>query len=381
MTHGVTTSPHAPLLSQAQGVIINSRPFEGDNLSQILQSLGIPEDQIQKVSSPAEANNLLGSMDLIILDGDLPDALTWAREHLLAPASPALLLTAADSRNPQVTNLMEEHEETDFVGRFWHPHEIKGRIRQLLTGHILKRRLEQQVQERTQELERTVEELVSRLADAIEGRDTHTGQHARRMSLYADALGRKYMACPREGDEIIEEKDLPLLRKAALLHDIGKLAVPDHILNKPDRLTPEEFCVIQSHPNKGTQILKNSDLSVLKRACEVGLTHHEKWNGRGYPQGLSQTGIPLMGRIVAIVDVFDALTGKRPYRKPNSPEEAFNKLESEKDNGHFDPHLLSQFLDIKDEIMEIYKKFPDSDHSQTSYNRKGCLECISYRNL
>jgi len=136
------------------------------------------------------------------------------------------------------------------------------------------------------------------------------------------------------------------------MHDIGKIGIPDNILLKPDKLTDKEFDIIKTHTTIGANILSGSQADVLKLAHEIALNHHEKWNGKGYPNGISHLEIPLSARIVGLVDTFDALTSKRPYKAPYPMEVALDIIQSEREK-HFDPKIVDAFLDDIDEIQRI----------------------------
>ena len=136
------------------------------------------------------------------------------------------------------------------------------------------------------------------------------------------------------------------------MHDIGKIGIPDHILLKPNRLTDKEFDIVKTHTTIGGKILSNSNAKIIMLAEQIALSHHERWNGQGYPNGLSGKDIPLIGRIVAVADVFDALTSKRPYKKTFSLESAINIMKKERGQ-HFDPDVLDIFLANIDEIIKI----------------------------
>ncbi|MCG8569551.1 MAG: two-component system response regulator [Spirochaetes bacterium] len=207
--------------------------------------------------------------------------------------------------------------------------------------------LEQKVVERTKEVVETRLEIIQRLGRAAEYKDNETGMHVIRMSkisqLIALAAGEK--------KEFAE-----LILNAAPMHDVGKIGIPDHILLKPGKLTAEEWSIMKKHPQIGANIIDQHPSALLTQAHAAALTHHEKWDGSGYPAGLKETSIPLIGRIVAIADVFDALTSKRPYKEPWPIEQAIDLIESEK-NKHFDPELVDAFLTIIEEVKAIHCQF------------------------
>jgi putative two-component system response regulator len=193
------------------------------------------------------------------------------------------------------------------------------------------------------ELQSAYLDTINRLALAAEFKDEETGDHISRMSEYSALLAEKYG---------LEARDVQNIRYASPMHDIGKIGIPDKILLKPDRLTPSEFETIKNHTTIGASILSNSRAEVLKVAHDIALTHHEKWNGRGYPHGLKKQEIPVCGRIVGIMDVFDALTSNRPYKAPYPFELARDIIKSERAKS-FDPDLVDIFIAHMDAFVRI----------------------------
>ncbi|ANO34545.1 two-component system response regulator [Vibrio breoganii] len=213
------------------------------------------------------------------------------------------------------------------------------------------RELYLKVKEQTDEINQTKLEVIQRLGRAAEYKDNETGLHVQRMAHYCHLLA---IATG------MNEADADLLRDAAPMHDIGKIGIPDGILLKDDKLTAEEWEVMKTHVNIGGDILYGSNNSaVLQLAHTVAMTHHEKFNGKGYPAGISGEDIPLVGRISAIADVFDALTSPRPYKKAWDTEDAFQLLVDERGE-HFDPKLVDIFLEHKQQILEIKQRLADS---------------------
>lgn len=198
------------------------------------------------------------------------------------------------------------------------------------------------------ELQESYLDTIHRLVLAAEFKDENTSEHLIRISKYCELLAQK-MGLPKERVEKITY--------AAPMHDIGKIGIPDSILNKPGKLTEEEFEVIKTHTTIGANILNNSKSEILQTAKKIAVSHHEKWNGEGYPYGLKGQNIPVEGRIVAIADVFDALTTERPYKKAFSIEITCNIIR-EKRGEHFDPEITDIFFENLDELLEI-KKFVD----------------------
>jgi len=212
------------------------------------------------------------------------------------------------------------------------------------------RRKIHQLEKAQEELRLSREETVQRLALAAEFRDTDTARHLRRMSLYSHLLARRYG---------LEADRCELIRIASPMHDIGKIGTPDHILLKPGKFSREEFEVITQHSEMGRHILDGSEAELLKLAALIAWTHHEKFDGTGYPRGLAGDTIPLEGRIAAVADTFDALTTKRVYKPAFSIEQTLDIMRENRGK-HFDPSLLDTFLGAMDEVLVIKNKFSDA---------------------
>jgi putative two-component system response regulator len=202
---------------------------------------------------------------------------------------------------------------------------------------------------RAAEVETTRLEIIRRLGRAAEYRDNETGLHVIRMSHYSRLLGEKAGLNSRASD---------LLLNAAPMHDIGKIGIPDRILLKPSPLDAGEWKTMQEHPQIGAKIIGRDSSELLQLAQTIALTHHEKWDGSGYPEGLAGEKIPLAGRIIAIADVFDALTTKRPYKNAWPVEEAIDHLKVQSGK-HFDPQLLPLFLDRIDDVLKVKNQWAD----------------------
>jgi len=200
--------------------------------------------------------------------------------------------------------------------------------------------LEEAVHVRTSELRETQLEIIQRLAAATESRDEETGLHLERIGLLCERVGLVLGLSAAEAET---------LRHASLLHDVGKIAVPDAILTKPGKLTEEEWVVMRRHAEAGAHILSGSSAPVMRMAEEIALTHHERWDGGGYPAGLAGEQIPLVGRICAVCDVFDALLSPRPYKEPWPLHEALDELRRERGK-HFDPAVVDAFMTLVDDL-------------------------------
>jgi putative two-component system response regulator len=290
--------------------------------------------------------------DLILLDLAMPGLDGYAvcqalREHPATRHVPVIFLTSHQDEFCEIRAF--EHGATDYLSKPVGPKQLQIRVRAHLAFAQNQRLLERRVAERTQENEHLQQDLLDSLSRAAEFRDNETGQHVQRMSHYSRLLAQA---------ADVDETTTELLFRAAPLHDVGKIGIPDRILLKPGPLTDEEFALVRQHPEIGAAILGGRESPLMSLARTVALTHHERWDGHGYPQGLDGESIPLEGRIVAIADVFDALTSERPYKAPWSTDEAIDWMREQRGQ-HFDPRLLDRFLDIQPEILDIKRKFAD----------------------
>nr|HID59845.1 HD domain-containing protein [Desulfobacterales bacterium] len=215
-----------------------------------------------------------------------------------------------------------------------------------------------------QYLQQAYLDTIHRLVLAAEYRDEGTGSHIVRISRYSALIAERF-GLPAD--------DVQNIVYAAPMHDVGKIGIPDSILMKPGKLTDEEFEIMKTHTTIGANILANSKAKILQVAHQIALSHHEKWNGKGYPQGLSGDKIPLVGRIVSLADVFDALTSRRPYKEPYPVEVALEIIKKERGK-QFDPDLVDVFLGNIDEILKIKKEVDsakDAPFSLLAYEKRG----------
>jgi putative two-component system response regulator len=247
---------------------------------------------------------------------------------------PILILTADTA--PETKQAALSMGAKDFLGKPFDAVEALLRIHNLLESRFLYRqlraqndRLDQKVRQRTRELEDTQHDILTRLAQAAEYRDDQTGEHTRRVGHMAALLARELG---------LSEDEAELIRQAAPLHDLGKIGIPDAVLMKPGKLTPEELAVMRSHTEIGALLLSGSQFPLLRLAEEIARTHHEWWNGNGY-RGLAGEAIPLASRIVAVADTFDAITHDRPYRAAASIRAALDELRREAGR-QFDPRVV-----------------------------------------
>lgn len=192
-------------------------------------------------------------------------------------------------------------------------------------------------------------EVIERLARAAEWRDDDTAQHVQRVSAISYLIAR---------EAGLDAEQCCLIRDASPMHDLGKIGVPDGILRKPGKLTPEEFELVQQHSNIGADILRGGTTPIVQMAEVIARWHHERWDGTGYPDGLRGEEIPLPARVVAIADVFDALSSRRPYKEPWPMVKAIEAIRSLAGT-HFDPHLVECFLNVLPEVAEVMERYPE----------------------
>ncbi len=265
---------------------------------------------------------------------------------------PTVVVLTAQTALEHRLNVLQQGAR-DFISKPFEIPELLARVHNSLETHLLQARLrndnillEQRVAERTQELHDSRLEIIRRLGRAAEFRDNETGLHIIRMSKYSELLGR----CAGMSDGEAE-----LLLQASPMHDIGKIGIPDQILLKPGKLNAEEWETMKQHAQIGADLLDGSSAPLLVVAREIALTHHEKWDGSGYPHALRGESIPLVGRIVAVADVFDALTSERPYKAAWPIPKAIELLQAERDR-HFDGRLVDLFIANLDAVLAIRER-------------------------
>lgn len=314
--------------------------------------------------------------DLILTDVNMPemDGYELCEAVKGNPATmdiPIILVTAQDDRDSLVRGLSIGAD--DFLVKPVNLSELQARVRNLLLvkdyrDHMKRytAELETQVSIRTQELNQAFEQLkqvnlqlkestldtIRRLSTAAEYRDSDTGAHIWRMSQYSQVVARKMELSSDIVDNILY---------ASPMHDVGKIAIPDHILLKPSKLTKEEWSVMEKHTLIGELILSGSDQPLLAMAGEIAGGHHERWDGSGYPRGLSGEDTPLTARVTTVADVYDALTTKRVYKDAWSTDEALEYIKKQS-GSHFDPACADAFLKSRDEIVAIQQTIPDQDN-------------------
>jgi putative two-component system response regulator len=332
------------LCQTAQILVIDDDPLNVGLLRNLLNRVGYTS--VSGLTDPQEVEAFVAANppDLVLLDLHMPKrdgfaVLEALKPLILSDRLPVIVVTGDDSNDARRHALTAGAR--DFVAKPFDITEVAIRVRNQLETRVLfhdlrkqNRTLRDSVRGRTQELETTRVEMLERLAIAAEYRDDMTLHHAERVGqlvgLMAEALG--YPA-----------PEVALMIRAAKLHDVGKIGIPDALLRKPGPLTPLETRVMQTHTTIGARILGGSDVPLLQLAETMAISHHERWDGTGYPRGLKGEDIPIVGRMLAVADTFDAITTDRPYRKGRSPEEALEEIAAER-NRQFDGALVDALL-------------------------------------
>ncbi|MFO0773741.1 MAG: response regulator [Nitrospiraceae bacterium] len=320
-----------------------------------------------------EARQRMAEQDfaLALCDVNMPgeSGMDLARHILTGDSTTAcIMITGLDS--PLLANAALDMGAFGYIIKPFEMHEVMISVANALRRRRLElenrnhmNTLEQMVRTRTialqqalewlerseKELRLSREETIQRLAIAAEFRDQATAKHIQRMSRYCELLARKLG---------LSEEQCDLIRTASPMHDIGKIGTPDHVLLKPGKFTPEEFTVISQHAEIGYRILSGSDAELLKVAAIIAWTHHERYDGTGYPRGLKGDAIPLEGRITAIADSFDALTTQRVYKPAFTNDHAVELMRKHRGT-HFDPALLDLFLESMDDVLRIQRDYAD----------------------
>jgi len=305
-------------------------------------------------------------VDLILLDCNMPgmsgfDVLAKLQENEWYKTIPVIFLTGSVDGDDEVKAL--SNGAMDYLLKPIKEQSLEQRVSLQIELQGYRNELEQLVAERTEDLYKANQKLMERekitlelLAKAGDLRDHDTGEHIARTTNYVRIIAEDLVTHPKEGYEMTRMQAHDIT-DAAKLHDIGKVAMPDGVLLKPGKLTPEEFDIIKTHPIHGADLLaeaveKLGDDDLLNEGRNIAYAHHEKWNGTGYPRKLAGADIPLSARIAAIADVFDALTSERPYKKAFSNEEAFSILYNDA-GSHFDPYLIEVVKRHEEDFAKI----------------------------
>jgi putative two-component system response regulator len=353
----------APLDGDSERIlVIEDDPQELKLLTRLLDQAGY---RCSAAADAAEADELVARQrfDLLLADVHLPgeSGLQLVKRVLgKYPQTAAVMVTGSD--DPALANNAIEIGTYGYIMKPFARNEVLIGVKHAICRQKLaienaaqRETLEQIVRARTAALERSTtrlklsrEETIRRMSRAVEYRDEETGGHTERMSAYCAMLAAKLGL------------DVESIRIASPLHDVGKVALPDHILLRPGALTPEERDEMERHTWIGHQILSGSGSALLELGATIALTHHEKWDGSGYPRRLAGNAIPLEGQVAAVADVFDALTSHRPYRPAFSIEKAVEIMRAERGH-HFDPRLVDLFLENIDEVTELRDRYTPAD--------------------
>ena len=349
-------------LSKARILIVDDDPLPGLALQRMLESEGYKNIETIQDSRLVQDKYRENFHDIILLDLSMPhmdgyQVINKLKGEFEDTMPPVLILTGRIEQEFRQQAL--DIGAIDYVTKPFDFDELRSRVRNLLQVQLANKFmrnqneiLEQKVQKRTEEILHTRLQLIQRLGRAAEYRDNETGLHIIRMSKIAMLLGKASGMDDRECD---------LLLNASPMHDVGKIGIPDRILLKPGKLDADEWEIMKTHTHIGADILSGDNSDLLMMAHDIALTHHEKWDGSGYPYGLKGEDIPFVGRICALADVFDALMSDRPYKHGWSIDQAIDLIINKERNKHFDPTLVDHFQQLLPEIINIQKKYSEPE--------------------
>jgi len=319
-------------------LLVDDEPLNLQVLRQILQDeyrLLFAKDGMKALELAAKEQPALILLDVMMPQLSGHDVCRRLKQNPFTLNIPVIFVTALAEDIDEVQGF--DAGAVDYITKPVSPLVVRARIKTHLTLVSM------------HELKETRLQIVQRLGMAAEYKDNETGRHVIRMSHYSRIIALAAGFSPAFADDVLH---------AAPMHDIGKIGVPDSVLRKPGKFTEEEWVIMRKHPEIGAKIIGHHSTGLLKMAHLMALTHHEKWNGTGYPYQLAGEDIPIEGRIVAIADVFDALTTERPYKQAWSVNDAVAHLKAEAGH-HFDPALIPMFLDHLPEIIEIKERWPE----------------------
>ena len=313
--------------------------------------------------------------DLILLDIMMPgmdgyEVCKKLKQDAATNEIPIIFLTALTQEQDEAKGLALG--AVDYITKPFSSHLVKARVRNQLELKLHRDHLEQLVRARTRELELTQEVTIESLGTLAECRDPETGGHIKRTQNYVKLLAEHLKDHPKYKG-YLDDATIDFLYKSAPLHDIGKVGVPDSILLKPGKLTDEEFIEIKRHSVYGRDAIAVSEKrlgkeSFLQYARIIAESHHEKWDGTGYPHGLKYKEIPIPGRLMAIVDVYDALISKRIYKPPFPHDKAVTIITDGKGQ-HFDPDMVDAFLELEDQFRQIALEHADFDEERKNLSK------------
>jgi putative two-component system response regulator len=335
----------SPPFRNARILVVDDEDANIEILKRILLYAGFTRVECTNDSREAAAKYVEHRPDLILLDLHMPhlDGLEVMDQlNEIAEASYLPILILSGDLTPEARRDALSRGAKDFVNKPFQQEELLLRIKTLLETRFLyiqiqsqNQLLEAKVRERTRELVEAQIEIIERLAVAAEFRDDNTGQHTHRVGQMSALLAKQLG---------LTDAQVSLIRRAAELHDVGKIGVPDTILMKMGKLTPEEFEIVKTHTVIGARILSGGKFPLLRLAEEIAFSHHERWDGDGYAR-IRGVDVPLAGRIVAVADVFDALTQQRPYKPAWPVGEAIGEIDRQRGR-QFDPGVVDAFLRV-----------------------------------
>jgi len=328
----------------------------------VLRGILVDEYKVKAATDGARALKICARSlpDLILLDVMMPemDGYEVCRRLKADDATkgvPVIFVTAKSEVEDEAHGF--ELGAVDYITKPVSPPLVRARVQTQLALYDQNRVLERKVLERTaeirmlnQEIEDTQKEVVFTMGAIGETRSRETGNHVKRVAEYSKLFALHYG---------LPEEEAELIKMASPMHDIGKVGIPDSILNKPGRLTAEEFDHMKKHAELGYEMLRHSSRPILKAAATLAYEHHEKWNGKGYPRGLKGEDFHIYGRITAIADVFDALGSDRCYKKAWDDDRIFTLLREERGE-HFDPQMVDIFFEQLDSFLEIRRQYRDT---------------------
>lgn len=336
-------------------LVVDDTPENIDLLAGILSS----DYKVRAATTGERALHIAQSKppDMILVDIMMPgmdgyEVCRRLKQDITTSRIPVIFITTMSSAEDERRGL--ELGAVDYITKPFSPAIVAARVKTHLALYDQNRSLEEAVQVRTAELNDTRLEIIRRLGRAAEFKDNDTGLHVIRMSHYARIVAEK-MGLGKEQVELIYQ--------ASPMHDIGKIGISDYILSKPGPLSGEEWVQMKLHPAIGAEIIGEHGSDLLTLARVIALTHHEKWDGSGYPRGLQGGDIPLAGRIVAVADVFDALTNDRPYKAAWSIDEAVATIR-EGSVLHFDPAVVEAFMQGLPQIIDISSTYYERQQPQ-----------------
>jgi putative two-component system response regulator len=336
---------------QATVLVVDDTPENIDLLVEILKA-HYKVKAARNGEQGLKIARLANAPDLILLDIMMPgiDGFEVCRQLKDDPTTsdiPIIFVTAKITTEDEIRGF--SLGAVDYITKPISPPVVLARVKTHIALHDQNRELGAPVREQTKNINETRLKIIQRLGRAAEYKDDNTGMHVIRMSHYARVLGRAAGMSETMADMLLD---------AAPMHDIGKIGIPDSILQKQAKLDDDEWAIMQTHTEMGTKIIGDDESELLKMAGQVASTHHEFWDGNGYPRGLSGEQIPIVGRIVAIADVFDALTSKRPYKEAWTVDETISYIQDQSGK-QFDPGLVPLFVENLEKILLLMDQFTD----------------------